>query len=130
MEVNKQCFALLQVRTVDTNWHDTKKVLRKDHRWSLADLLDRDEKEKLFNEHIENLTKRNRDMFHKLLNETSEVALTSTWREVKKLIKDDPRYSKFSSSDRVSSWFFLLVQGANSAMHCLKTCWVISQTTL
>ena len=40
-------------------------------------------------------------MFHKLLDETSEVKLTSTWKEIKKLIKDDPRYTKFSSSDRV-----------------------------
>jgi len=102
IERNMQCITMLQVRTVDMSWHDTKKVLRKDHRWSLADLLDREEKEKFFNDHIENLTKRNRDMFHKLLDETPEVTLTSGWREVKKLIKDDPRYSKFSSSDRVS----------------------------
>ena len=42
-------------------------------------------------------------MFHKLLEETTGVTLTSTWKEVKKLIKEDPRYSKFSSSDRVSN---------------------------
>ena len=40
------------------------------------------------------------EMFHKLLDETSDVKLTSTWKEVKKLIKEDPRYTKFSSSDR------------------------------
>ena len=102
IESTMQSFALFQVRTMDSSWHDTKKILRKDHRWQLADLLERDEKEKLFNEHMESLTKRNKDMFHKLLDETSELALSSTWREVKKLIKEDPRYSKFSSSDRVS----------------------------
>ena len=102
IESAMQCFALFQVRTMDSSWHDTKKILRKDHRWQLADLLEREEKEKLFNEHMEGLTKRNKDMFHKLLDETSELALSSTWREVKKLIKEDPRYSKFSSSDRVS----------------------------
>jgi hypothetical protein len=36
-----------------------------------------------------------------LLDETGEVTLTSSWKEIKKLVKDDPRYSKFSSSDRV-----------------------------
>ena len=35
-----------------------------------------------------------------LLDEMN-VELTSSWKEVKKLIKDDVRYSKFSSSDRV-----------------------------
>jgi hypothetical protein len=37
-----------------------------------------------------------------LLDETGEVTLTSSWKEIKKLVKDDPRYSKFSSSDRVT----------------------------
>ena len=37
-----------------------------------------------------------------LLDEMS-VELTSSWKEVKKLIKEDVRYSKFSSSDRVRS---------------------------
>jgi hypothetical protein len=39
--------------------------------------------------------------FRELLDETGEVTLTSSWKEIKKLVKDDPRYSKFSSSDRV-----------------------------
>uniref|UniRef100_A0A0B7AFR5 FF domain-containing protein n=1 Tax=Arion vulgaris TaxID=1028688 RepID=A0A0B7AFR5_9EUPU len=38
-------------------------------------------------------------MFHSLLSET-EITLTSTWKEVKKQIRDDQRYSRFSSSDR------------------------------
>jgi transcription elongation regulator 1 len=91
------------VRNADTSWRDTRKQLRKDHRWDLVDVLERDEKEKLFDEHIENLTKKNKEMFHKLLSETHDVTLTSTWKEAKKLIKEDPRYSKFSSSDRVSA---------------------------
>ena len=37
-----------------------------------------------------------------LLDEMN-VELTSSWKEVKKLIKEDVRYSKFSSSDRVRS---------------------------
>lgn len=87
------------VRTAESGWRDTRKQLRKDHRWDLTEQLDKEEKEKLFEAHIEGLNKRNKDMFHKLLDET-EISLTSTWKEVKKQIKDDPRYSKFSSSDR------------------------------
>merc|ERR1711874_294160 len=71
----------------------------KDHRWEMTDSLEREEKEKLFETHIEGLFKRNRGMFHSLLDET-EISLTSTWKEVKKQIKEDPRYTKFSSSDR------------------------------
>jgi len=88
------------VRNADVSWRDTRKALRKDSRWELAELLDRDEKEKIFDAHIESLTKKNKDMFHRLLEEQSSISLTSTWKEVKKMIKEDPRYSKFSSSDR------------------------------
>ncbi|GFO13671.1 transcription elongation regulator 1, partial [Plakobranchus ocellatus] len=87
------------VRNSEVTWRDTRKQLRKDHRWELTESLEREEKEKLFETHIEGLYKRNRIMFHSLLDET-EISLTSTWKEVKKQIKEDPRYSKFSSSDR------------------------------
>ncbi|KAL5022911.1 hypothetical protein ScPMuIL_002066 [Solemya velum] len=88
------------VRNAEASWRDTRKQLRKEHRWDMADLLDRDEKEKLFEAHVDNLAKKNREMFHKLLTETQELTLTSSWKEIKKIIKEDPRYSKFSSSDR------------------------------
>lgn len=83
-------------------WREVKRLLRKDHRWDLADTLPREEKEKLFNEHIEHLIRKKREKFRELLDETSEVTLTSTWKEIKKLIKEDPRYTKFASSERVS----------------------------
>jgi len=88
------------VKNSESSWKDTRKQLRKDQRWELADLLDRDEKEKLFDEHIEDLNQKNKELFHRLLDETEEVSLTSSWKEIKKIIKEDPRYSKFSSSDR------------------------------
>lgn len=88
------------VRNADVSWRDTRKALRKDSRWELAELLDRDEKEKIFEAHIEALSKKNKEMFHRLLEEQTSLTLTSTWKEVKKKIKEDPRYSKFSSSDR------------------------------
>ena len=65
----------LQVRNAEASWGDTRKQLRKDHRWDLAELLEREEKEKLFEEHIEELHKKNKEMFHKLLEETSDVSI-------------------------------------------------------
>ncbi|KAG8439250.1 hypothetical protein GDO86_005466 [Hymenochirus boettgeri] len=88
------------VRSSDVSWSDTRRTLRKDHRWESGSLLEREEKEKLFTEHIEALTKKKREHFRQLLDETSAITLTSTWKEVKKIIKDDPRCIKFSSSDR------------------------------
>uniref|UniRef100_A0A8B9KQ58 Transcription elongation regulator 1 n=1 Tax=Astyanax mexicanus TaxID=7994 RepID=A0A8B9KQ58_ASTMX len=88
------------VRSSDATWSDTRRSLRKDHRWETSSLLEREEKERLFNEHIEALTKKKKELFRQLLDEASIVTLTSTWKEVKKNIKDDPRCIKFSSSDR------------------------------
>lgn len=84
-------------------WREVKRILRKDHRWDLAESLSREEKEKLFNEHIETLMRRKREKFRELLDETSEVSLMSTWKEIKKIIKEDPRYTKFASSERVNN---------------------------
>ncbi|XP_034034009.1 transcription elongation regulator 1 isoform X3 [Thalassophryne amazonica] len=92
------------VRSSDATWSDTRRNLRKDHRWESASLLEREEKEKLFNEHVEALAKKKKEHFRQLLDETSMVrstiTLTTTWKEVKKVIKEDPRCIKFSSSDR------------------------------
>uniref|UniRef100_A0A8C9SBK5 Transcription elongation regulator 1 n=1 Tax=Scleropages formosus TaxID=113540 RepID=A0A8C9SBK5_SCLFO len=88
------------VRSSDATWSDTRRNLRKDHRWESASLLERDEKEKLFNEHVEALAKKKKEHFRQLLDETTLITLTTTWKEVKKVIKEDPRCIKFSSSDR------------------------------
>ncbi|XP_068456313.1 transcription elongation regulator 1 isoform X2 [Clinocottus analis] len=88
------------VRSSDAAWSDTRRNLRKDHRWESASLLEREDKEKLFNEHVEALAKKKKEHFRQLLDETSMITLTTTWKEVKKIIKEDPRCIKFSSSDR------------------------------
>lgn len=88
------------VRSSDVSWSDTRRTLRKDHRWESGSALDREEKEKLFTEHIEALTKKKREHFRQLLDETTAITLTSSWKEVKKMIKEDPRCIKYSSSDR------------------------------
>ncbi|RVE64010.1 hypothetical protein OJAV_G00142280 [Oryzias javanicus] len=88
------------VRSSDATWSETRRNLRKDHRWESSSLLEREEKEKLFNEHVEALAKKKKEQFRQLLDETSMITLTTSWKEVKKVIKDDPRCIKFSSSDR------------------------------
>lgn len=93
------------VRNAELNWREVKRILRKDHRWDLVESLSREEKEKLFNEHIEQLLRKKREKFRELLDETAQVTLTSTWKEIKKLIKEDPRYTKFASSERCEREF-------------------------
>ncbi|XP_077360828.1 transcription elongation regulator 1-like isoform X2 [Festucalex cinctus] len=88
------------VRSSDASWSDTRRNLRKDHRWESSSLLEREEKEKLFNEHVEALAKKKKEHFRQLLDETTVITLTTAWKEVKKVIKEDPRCIKFSSSDR------------------------------
>ncbi|NP_938171.2 transcription elongation regulator 1a [Danio rerio] len=88
------------VKSSDAAWSDTRRSLRKDHRWESSSLLEREEKERLFNEHIEALAKKKKEQFRQLLDDTTSITLTTSWKEVKKLIKEDPRCIKFSSSDR------------------------------
>nr|XP_022904284.1 transcription elongation regulator 1 [Onthophagus taurus] len=93
------------VRNADLGWREVKRILRKDHRWDLAESLQRDEKEKLFNDHIESLLRKKREKFRELLDETPSVSLTSNWKEIKKIIREDPRYTKFASSERCEREF-------------------------
>ena len=68
-----ECNNSSQVRNADVGWKETKKSLRKDHRWGMADALSKSDKETLFKEHIENLNRRKKEQFRKLLDETHEV---------------------------------------------------------
>jgi transcription elongation regulator 1 len=67
------CVLCGQVRSSDASWSDTRRNLRKDHRWESASLLERDDKEKLFNEHVETLSKKKKENFRQLLDETVMV---------------------------------------------------------
>ena len=61
------------MRSADAVWHDTRKQLKQDHRWGLAELLESSERERLFQEHIEGLMEKKRLQFRRLLEETSQV---------------------------------------------------------
>ena len=65
-----------KVRQSTASWHATKKTLKKDSRWELADLLDSSDKERLFREHVLVLAEKKKKQFQKLLEETSEVGNT------------------------------------------------------
>ncbi|CDW57799.1 T complex protein 1 subunit eta [Trichuris trichiura] len=88
------------IKATDQSWRDCKKRLRKDSRWETADMLDRHQKEKLFDEHVRQLEMKQKEAFLQLLEETADINFSTTWKEAKKLIKNDIRYARFSSRDR------------------------------
>ncbi|KAH7641478.1 transcription elongation regulator 1-like [Dermatophagoides farinae] len=88
------------IRSPSVNWREAKRILKKDHRWELVEMLSRDEMEQLFEKHVANLIKKKREKFHTMLDELKDINLSTTWKEVRRLIKDDSRYLKFSTSDR------------------------------
>ena len=56
-----------------------------------------------------------------------QVTLTSTWKSIRKSIKEDSRFSKFSSSDRVSlvGFFFQVIP---ATLLLPWSCWEVSYT--
>ena len=94
------------VRNPDLTWKEVKKQLKKDHRYELVEMLDRDDRERIFGEHISALARKKRDKFREMLDELSQLELTSSWKDIKRLIRDDPRYTKFSSSEKVKKTQF------------------------
>jgi len=103
------CMFMMQVRNPEMSWHDTRKMLHADHRWQLTKLLDKAEKQRLFETHVATLMRRNRSLFRRVIEEFVDPVnlMTIGWRDVRRLIKEDPRFAKFSSSDRVHFLFFL-----------------------
>ena len=91
------------VRNADLTWKEVKKQLKKDHRYELVENLEREEREKLFNDHINLLSKKKRDKFREMLEEIGSLELTSSWKETKRQIREDLRFLKFGSSERVSA---------------------------
>merc|ERR1712176_72766 len=103
--------ALLQdlIRTPDYSWKEAKKILKKDSRWEIVTggNLEKSERERLFDDHIDHLIAKKKDAFRSLLDELKDVPLDASFKDIKKDIKDDARYSKFSSSDKKCEKEFL-----------------------
>uniref|UniRef100_A0A095A4W7 Transcription elongation regulator 1 n=1 Tax=Schistosoma haematobium TaxID=6185 RepID=A0A095A4W7_SCHHA len=58
------------IRDPSLSWKEAKKLLRKDPRWeAVSDVFERSEREEMFKEHINGLSKKSREIFCRLLNE-------------------------------------------------------------
>lgn len=85
----------------DLDWHEAKRIMRKHPQWGYVDRLPRDWMEMVFERHLDKIYLRRKEKFLQLLGETKEVTLASDWKDVKRIIREDPRYIKFAgSSDR------------------------------
>lgn len=94
------------VRNADLTWKEVKKQLRKDHRWELVEQLEREHRERIFNDHIDQLVRKKRDKFRELLDELQPaLSLSTAFRDVKRQIRDDPRYLKYNSSEKCEREF-------------------------
>merc|ERR1712212_143089 len=92
------------IRAPDFSWKEAKKILKKDSRYEALTggeaALDKSERERLFDTHFDELIAKKKTAFRSLLEEQKEVALDAAFKDIKKLIKEDPRYTKFSTSDK------------------------------
>ena len=60
----------------------------------VSDSLEKSERERLFDEHIDLLVSKKKENYRKLLDECKSITLDSSFKDIKKQIKDDPRYSR------------------------------------
>lgn len=91
---------LVRSNVGELSWKEVKKLLKEDERWdSCVAVLTREEMEELFTMHCESIGKKKKQRFRELLEE-AHVTLHSHWKDVRRRIKDDPRYLKFSQSER------------------------------
>lgn len=84
----------------DMSWGDAKRIMRRSPQWVYVEDLPREWREAIFERHLDKIYQRRREKFHQLLNETKEITLSSDWRDIRRIIRDDPRYIKFATSDR------------------------------
>ncbi|CAG8517519.1 13625_t:CDS:10 [Acaulospora colombiana] len=84
------------VRTHETTWESKKTDLSRDHRFG-GEGLDDVDRERLFNEHIDNIYRARLKSYHQLLEQ--HVKLDTTWLEVYPVIKDDPRAVRLSKDE-------------------------------
>jgi len=88
------------IKNTEISWHDARKQLRKDSRYESANLLDKGAKEKLFDEHIANLERKRKDLFFQLINEHESITFNTRWRDARKIIENDEKFSKICQSDK------------------------------
>ncbi|KAL1921158.1 uncharacterized protein VTP21DRAFT_10874 [Calcarisporiella thermophila] len=102
---------LAEETTHRTYWDDFSRRFRRDKRFTALDSAK--ERETLFKDHVAKLRekrkmemKKARDDFLELLKETSEIGPNSSWRKIKQIICDDPRYEAVGSSTEREDIFY------------------------
>merc|ERR1712029_1050842 len=89
------------IRTPDFSWKEAKKLLKKDSRWDMIEgNLEKSERERLFDGHIDLLIAKKKESYRSLLEEHKDLPLDATFKDIRRKIQDDPRYTKYSSSDK------------------------------
>ncbi len=63
----------------------------------MSEHLSKSDRERLFDEHIDMLVAKKKENYRKMLDECKAITLDSDFKDIKKLIKDDPRYSRYVS---------------------------------
>ncbi|KAG8197181.1 hypothetical protein JTE90_011339 [Oedothorax gibbosus] len=90
-----------RVRNPNIQYRNAIRCLKSDHRWENVAELKLNERERLFHYHIRQLKSRQKDLFHKELDELlKDIDLTSTWRDVKKIIQNHKKCSRFISDEK------------------------------
>ncbi|CAH8576256.1 unnamed protein product [Schistosoma haematobium] len=98
------------IRDPSLSWKEAKKLLRKDPRWeAVSDVFERSEREEMFKEHINGLSKKSREIFCRLLNEIEGISFDLSWKEAKKIINTDPRFEKIPTDRKKESEYLLWV---------------------
>lgn len=64
------------------------------------ELLSKDEKEEIFEKHVRELDRKRQEKFFQLLNEQEGINVDTRWREAKKIIFADEKFSKLIQSER------------------------------
>lgn len=54
---------LAQVKQPDLTWREAKKLMKKDDRYEITELVDSDTKERMFKDHIKELDRKRTEMF-------------------------------------------------------------------
>ncbi|VDO03304.1 unnamed protein product [Rodentolepis nana] len=82
-------------------WKDAKKLLRKNSRWdAIADVLSRNDREKLFDTYVSGLNKKTKEAFLKMLEGNESITYWTSWRDLKDILKDESRFEKLLSSEK------------------------------
>ncbi|XP_050359365.1 transcription elongation regulator 1 isoform X2 [Nymphalis io] len=92
------------VRNPDLTWREAKKQLKKDHRYGLAEELNKDDKERLFSQHISALSNKRRDKLRALLGELG-VGCTAHWRDVKRQLAEHAAAPAYRSAPQMEREF-------------------------